>query len=210
MNRRSFLKVALATIATPIIARAALVPEVLIPGIERVTRDLTPRDLDRDVRFANAIFTPGNFPAACDIISSTIALHLPPGVNYEVRAVPLAKEVMRRYVKYGRSGYACVWVTEASMQRSDFLGPVRALDTVSRGNDEFLRLARGRTAGEMFRAPGADDCFTLEKLEKLRDHMEFERLRRGGEEALIAGFRSPLVNEDDPLDDSPIILLGGR
>lgn len=140
VSRRTFLKVLGAAIATPIIARVALDPTIQIPGIQRI-HAVTKADLATDARFANAIFTPGNFRGACDLIQVAITRHLPQGVNFEVRAVPLPIEMMRRYVRYGRSGYAVVWVTDASMQRPDFLHA----DAEPYYGTEYFQLGRART-----------------------------------------------------------------
>lgn len=153
VTRRSFLKIVMATMATPIIAKVALSPGLILPGIERV-QEITKADLATDARFANAVFTPGNFPAACEIMEMNVLQRLPPKTFYEVRAVPLSRALMDRYVGYKRGGYAVLWVADGSMQRPEFLRQPPYGERVHTGRDEYLLIGRGITGGELLRAPG--------------------------------------------------------
>lgn len=118
LTRRSFLKIASAVIATPIIARAALLPNLSVPGISRVPEVTRAQVFSGSARFANAVFTPGNIWGARELIQMQVIEHLPYDTRYEIRAVPLDHEDMKRESSWSlrRSGYAVLWVTDANMQ----------------------------------------------------------------------------------------------
>lgn len=142
VSRRGFLKVVVASIATPVIARIALAggePS----GVLRVG-GATKAEVASAARFANAIFTPGNFSAACSVIEMNALTRLPPGTGYEVRAVQLAAHEVSRFVRYGRSAYAIVWITEAQMQGKEWREQVAAASPLFHSVDHLV-LARGVT-----------------------------------------------------------------
>lgn len=111
MTRRGFLKVAVvASITTPLIARAGIFERLIVPGIDRVEE--VPRlTLADDVRFARAIFTPGNLSGAAQLLRENVCEHLAPGTPYEIRAVPLSRSEMYARARYKRNGYGVIWIT---------------------------------------------------------------------------------------------------
>lgn len=140
LSRRSFLKIAIATIATPVIARAAIT-NILVPGIERVEA-IKPRDLAEEARFANAIYSPA--------ISATVAMEcennlqrlLPYGTAYELRAVRLTADQAYNRIGYGRNAYAMLWVVAPAMQHVEGWDEPYNSQDLSRIGREYVRLAR--------------------------------------------------------------------
>lgn len=119
ITRRTFLKIASSVvIATPIIARAALTPTLKVPGIARVDGVTRRQVFSGSARFANAVFTPGNIAGARELIQMQVVEHLPYDTRYEIRAVPLDHEEMKRESSWAlrTNGYAVLWVTDAHMQ----------------------------------------------------------------------------------------------
>lgn len=189
MNRRSFLKIVSATIALPVIAKAAVFPKLIIPGIERVD-GITPRDLDTDARFANAIFTPGAFDSVRELVQINAASKLPHGTVYAIKAVHLTNAEIRRYVKYGRDGYAVMWETGRwamgakpdtewlpgqlahPMHVEDFTTDLHGKKTVT---GRYVDLGRFRTGDPIISGSGV---LTIEHIEKMRDVLESQNVPR--------------------------------
>jgi hypothetical protein len=139
MNRRGFLKILTAAIAAPVIARVALVPELIVPGVERVVEPVTKAVLmSGEARFANAAFTFGDaFTTITEAFKISTLKVLPPGTVYQVRRVWLDAHQLYRNVgraANNRPGWAVLWVTDAQMQAgaakdldgSEFMGLYRA------------------------------------------------------------------------------------
>lgn len=133
MNRREFLRIALPTaIATPIIAKAIMIPDFSVPGFSFVD-EISRADLDSRVRFANAIYTPGNFDYAHRELYSRASAVLPPGTWIDVRAVPFSAPRMKQtQCGLKRDGYAVLWLT----------------GTDSLKEDRFIRLGRHELGNE--------------------------------------------------------------
>lgn len=124
MERRGFLKLLSATIATPLIAKAAMEPELIIPGIERVAVIEPKLITAQSVHFARSVLTPGGeIGTIAQALSDRICLHVPRGTFYQLRAVPVAGWEVQRHLsqgggssKYARPAYAVMWVTAADVK----------------------------------------------------------------------------------------------
>ncbi len=69
------------------------------------------------MRYASAIFTPGQLALAANLIHERAALQLPHGTRCEIRAVPLTASQMAVETRriYKRDGYAVLWVSDAGI-----------------------------------------------------------------------------------------------
>lgn len=152
LSRRSFLKIAIATIATPVIARAAIT-NILLPGMERIDQ-VKPRDLAEDVRFANAFYTPAVTYDAAKACEDNVCRFLPHGTAYELRAVRLSAGQAYNRIGYGRNAYALMWVVAPAMQHNREWVEPYDLTEPERRNSEYIRLGRSHAGtGLTYRSP---------------------------------------------------------
>lgn len=117
-SRRSFLQIASAAIVVPVIARSAIFPQLIVPGIKRVEGVTSAELLAGNARFADAIFGPGLNWGISHGIHVAADTALPYGSRYEIRTVALSRDEMWNLTRgvFKRDGIACVWLSDAGMQ----------------------------------------------------------------------------------------------
>lgn len=119
LSRRAFLQIAgAAAIVVPVMARAALFPQLVVPGIRRVEGVTATELMAGNSRFADAVFGPGLNYGVYEAVQLAVNIALPHGTRYEIRTVNLPKDEIWNLTHGAmkRSGIACVWLSDAGMQ----------------------------------------------------------------------------------------------
>jgi hypothetical protein len=126
MNRRGFLQILSALVATPVIAKLSMNSDLILPPAVKAVEVIEPKIVTSGAASyarANRIFCmPGMVHHLSDHVRDAALAVLPPGAHFQVRAVPMtAAEVAGVYDRQRTTnrGVAMLWVSESDVTPED-------------------------------------------------------------------------------------------